>query len=303
LLGVGFLFFKKEKQKIPEKETFETAGPSLEKENFSLPEIFISSLSPSQGDTLLIKIYNGAKIEKIDGYFGREKINFFQTGKDLTALIGIDVKIKPGKLNLIINFSNGRQFEKELNIIESKFPVTELLVTKELEKRGFTVSKIVEEIVAKENLILREIVSLYTPRAYFDKAFTFPLEKIKNVGPFGNIRKSGQLTLQHLGVDLEAEIGTPVFAINNGVVRLAREFFNYGKTIVIDHGLGIFSLYLHLDEIKVFEGKEVKKGKIIALSGNTGYSIEPHLHFSLKINEASVDPLKFIEITNQHLEQ
>jgi len=188
----------------------------------------------------------------------------------------------------------GEFLRKELNIIERKFPVTELLVTKELEEKEITPSKI-EENVAKENLVLQEVLSIFTPKVYFDQPFIYPLKKIKDVGAFGNIRKSGKITLQHLGVDLEAATGTPVYAINDGRVGLSRELTNYGKTIIIDHGMGIFSLYLHLNEFKVFEGKEVKRGDIIALSGNTGYAIEPHLHFSVKINGTSIDPLRFIE--------
>ena len=104
-----------------------------------------------------------------------------------------------------------------------------------------------------------------------------------------------------MGVDLEADIGTPIYAINGGIVRLSQELTNYGKTIVIDHGSGIFSLYLHIDEFKISEGKEVKRGDIIALSGNTGYSIAPHLHFGVKINGASVDPLRFIETIEKEM--
>lgn len=179
--------------------------------------------------------------------------------------------------------------------MNSNFPVTELLVTKELEEKGFTPSKIVDEIVSKENLVLKKALSIYTPKPYFDQAFAYPLEKIKDVGPFGNIRKSVEITLQHLGVDLEADIGTPAFSINDGIVRLSQKLTNYGKTIIIDHGMRIFFPYLHLDEFKVSEGKAAKRGEIIALSGNTGYSIELHLHLSIKINRASVDPLRFIE--------
>jgi murein DD-endopeptidase MepM/ murein hydrolase activator NlpD len=116
-----------------------------------------------------------------------------------------------------------------------------------------------------------------------------------NVGAFGNIRKSGDVSLQHLGVDLDANTGTPVYAINDGKVTGVLEgLINYGNTVIIDHGLGIFSLYLHLDEFKVSLGQTVKKDDVIGLSGNTGYSIAPHLHFSIKLNGASVDPVKFI---------
>ena len=114
-------------------------------------------------------------------------------------------------------------------------------------------------------------------------------------GNFGNIRKSGSSEAQHLGVDLDVAVGTEVYAVNNGVVRLSRDFPTYGKTLAIDHGLGIYSLYLHLDEFKAAEGEEVRRGDVIGYSGDSGYSIAPHLHFSIKISGSSVDPIKFIE--------
>lgn len=267
-------------------------------ELYGCTKISISPLFPQQGDTLIIKIKTDLSPEGLKGNLNFKKINFFRMGEYLVGIFGISVKEKPGKHNLLINFPDGGQYERSINIIERKFPITELLVTDELEEKGFSPSKIQENVV-KENILLNEILSIFTPEAYFDRFFVYPLKKIKDVGAFGNFRKSGNVTLQHLGVDLEADINTPIYAINNGVVRLAQNFTNYGKTIVIDHGLGIFSLYLHIDEFKISEGKEVKRGDIIALSGNTGYSIAPHLHFGVKINGTSVDPLRFIETTEK----
>ena len=83
-------------------------------------------------------------------------------------------------------------------------------------------------------------------------------------------------------------------AMNAGVVSLAREFRVYGKTIVIDHGLGLQSIYMHLSNFKVKAGQQVKKGEPIGLSGSTGYALEPHLHVSVHIGGVSVDPVEFL---------
>jgi len=88
-------------------------------------------------------------------------------------------------------------YQKAFGLKQGDFPVTELVVTKELEEEGYSPSKIVEEITTKENLALGEILAIYTPQAYFDRAFLYPLEKIKDVGAFGNIRKSGDYAAQH----------------------------------------------------------------------------------------------------------
>ena len=280
---------------LPEKETSEG--------ELSLPQIYLSSDKLEQADTLLIKINNGAFGNKIKGELGPTKIDFLkpETAENWIGLVGIDVKKEPGKYNLVIDFPNQEQFKKELTIIERKFSITKLLVTKELEEKGYTPSKIIENIITKENLALKEILSIYTEKAYFNKAFTYPLEKIKETGAYGNIRKNEDSAIQHLGVDLQANAGTPVYAINDGLVRFSQELTIYGKTLIIDHGLGIFSLYLHLSEFKALEGELVKQEDIIGLSGNTGYSLAPHLHFSVKINGASVDPLRFIETVEKEI--
>ena len=84
-------------------------------------------------------------------------------------------------------------------------------------------------------------------------------------------------------------------AMNRGVVRIARTGISYGKTIVVDHGLGLQTFYLHLSKIKVNVGELVLPGQIIGLSGQTGYTDAPHLHLSIRLNGVSIDPMKFME--------
>lgn len=275
----------------------ETIQQKEEPEKFSLPQVYLSSNRLELGDTLLIKVKSTPVIDEVSGKFGSQNLNFFKpiTVKDWIAIVGINVREKPGEYNLVINFSDGHKIEKKLNIIERKFPITKLFLTKELKEKGYTPSKIIEDITTKENLLLREILSIFTPNAYFSKVFANPLEKIKVTGAYGNIRKNENLAIQHLGVDLKADINTPVYAINDGAVRFSKELNTYGKTLIIDHGLGIYSLYLHLNKFKVLRGEQVEQGDVIGFSGNTGYSIAPHLHFSVKVNGSSVDPLRFIE--------
>ena len=262
---------------------------------YGCKKISIFPLLPQQGDALVIKIeIADFSPEEVRGSLGPRKIDFSRIDNNLVGILGISTKEKPGKYNLSINFPDNSRYQKAINIVERKFPITELLVTEELEEKGFSPSKI-QERVRQENMKLIEVLNIFTPRAYFDNYFIYPLEKIKDVGAFGNIRKSGTVSLQHLGVDLEADTGTPIYTINDGVVRLAQDFVTYGKIIAVDHGLGIFSIYLHLDEFKTREGDTVKRGEIIGISGNTGYSIAPHLHLGIKIKGVSVDPLRFIE--------
>lgn len=99
----------------------------------------------------------------------------------------------------------------------------------------------------------------------------------------------------HTGIDIETPRKTPLVAAQTGTVIFANWFAGYGKAIIIDHGGGYATLYGHLDVINVNVGQVVKKGENIALSGNTGYSTGPHLHFEVRMNGDYVDPLTYVK--------
>jgi len=133
--------------------------------------------------------------------------------------------------------------------------------------------------------------------ALFKMQFVSPLHiPLRVVSPFGEVRDYGIGQTRHLGVDLSALAGTRVYAINDGTVIKIKNYLSYGNTIVIDHGAGIYSIYLHLSRVDVKLGETVLRNEAIGLVGNTGFATGPHLHLSLKIGEVSVDPLKFIDI-------
>jgi len=278
------------------KITIPSSTPFPEK-SLSKPEIFVSSDVLEQGDTLLIKVNTNTEVNKVSGELGSTKIDFFQpeTKGKWVGIAGISPKQKLGKYNLVINLANNEEFKKELTIIERKFPIVGLPVTE-----VYTPSKI-SETLSEDKPVLNQIFSVYTPEVYFKKAFIYPLKEFKIVGAYGVIRQSGNFGYQHLGVDLEAEIGTPVYALNDGEVLLSENLSSYGKTLIIDHGLGIFSFYCHLSEFKVSKGEKVKKGDIIALSGDSGYATEPHLPLTITVNGSSVDPLRFIETIKKEM--
>lgn len=101
----------------------------------------------------------------------------------------------------------------------------------------------------------------------------------------------GQMWGFHSGVDLAVPMGTPVQAANDGIVRLAEELPLSGNAVMIDHGLGVVTSYLHLSVIGVTVGQHVRKGEIIGNVGMTGLSLGPHLHWGVRVNGVHVDPL------------
>jgi murein DD-endopeptidase MepM/ murein hydrolase activator NlpD len=113
---------------------------------------------------------------------------------------------------------------------------------------------------------------------------------------------NGQLQSYHRGTDLRAKTGTPVYASNFGIVRLAKNLFYSGNIVIVDHGKGIFTNYAHLSKIQVVAGQHVTRGEQIGLSGSTGRVSGPHLHWGVKINGAYVDPLQFLAVISDLLE-
>ena len=100
----------------------------------------------------------------------------------------------------------------------------------------------------------------------------------------------------HDGLDFRADIGSPVYATGDGTIKLAKRYGNFGKTVIIDHGFGYETLYAHLSDyeegIKV--GTKVKRGQVIAKSGNSGLTEGPHIHYEVHLNGQAVDPLLYL---------
>jgi hypothetical protein len=113
---------------------------------------------------------------------------------------------------------------------------------------------------------------------------------------FGSRRSyaGGVLSAPHLGVDLAVPAGTPVIAAADGRVALAETLRVRGNAVVIDHGLGVYTAYYHLSEIRVRPGQEVRAGDLLGLAGSTGLATGPHLHWELRVFGAPADPLGWV---------
>jgi len=115
----------------------------------------------------------------------------------------------------------------------------------------------------------------------------YGVQRYLNGKPTGNI---------HAGLDQRAPLGTPIHAVADGVVTIAREWNVHGNTVGIDHGQGLESMYQHLSKFAVAEGAIVKKGDVIGYSGSTGRSNGPHLHWTLYANGVPVNPLEWVKV-------
>ncbi|HKK95656.1 MAG TPA: peptidoglycan DD-metalloendopeptidase family protein [Anaerovoracaceae bacterium] len=97
----------------------------------------------------------------------------------------------------------------------------------------------------------------------------------------------------HSGIDVGVGSGNPIYAAKSGVVILSQYYYGYGNAVIIDHGDGLSTLYAHLSSLNVSKGQWVEQGQVVARSGNTGISTGPHLHFEVRVNGSTVDPLLY----------
>lgn len=151
------------------------------------------------------------------------------------------------------------------------------------------------EIINEENNLLRSLFLMISERMW-DGPFIIPVDNTI-VLPFGAKRIMNKTwTSVHRGVDIRGSEGDKVKASNNGRVALARNLFLGGNTVILDHGLGIYTLYMHLSRTHVAPGDTVSKGDIIGFIGSTGRATGPHLHFGITISTISVNPLSVTEL-------
>ncbi len=257
----------------------------------SVLSVQFSDLTPSQGETVVVTISGSPEHPKVS--FDNKEIPVFFYQGGLRALVAIGAHESIGSHMVKVTADGFPDYSQSITVKSGKFPVVDLGIP---EKMGTTTPARLVQDLSKENAELNAIVALVTPETFFTRGFGLSLADNTRLGSvFGEIRKTGDQTISHLGVDFRGAEGSKVVAMNDGVVEKAESTALYGNTIIIDHGEGIFSMYLHLKTILVAKGARVKRGQVIGTLGQTGYATGPHLHLSVKINGISVDPIKFVD--------
>jgi murein DD-endopeptidase MepM/ murein hydrolase activator NlpD len=149
--------------------------------------------------------------------------------------------------------------------------------------------------IAEENALVYSVQSVVTPTKYWTGAWGWPA--VGNISStFGEMRSAnGGPYYPHTGTDIANEKGTPIYAAADGVVALNKALLLYGNSVIIDHGVGVFSSYSHMDSSLVTDGQFVHKGDVIGYMGETGYVTGPHLHWEAIIHNVLVNATLFVE--------
>ncbi len=218
------------------------------------------------------------------------------------GLVAIPFSAAPQKAVIELEWtdSRGRQTASvPVSIIEGKYKSENLRV----DSRHVTLSKENLERVGREKKEIRRIYSTSSDTRLWYGSFKKPLAS-DTTSVFGTRRLfNGQHRSTHRGADFRAAAGTPVYASNSGVVRLAQNLFYSGNIVIVDHGMGIFTNYAHLSEIQVAAGHPIARGHQIGLSGASGRVSGPHLHWGVRVSRVYVDPVQFLNVISALLGQ
>ncbi len=247
-----------------------------------------------QGEPFMIQIQGDAittDMKKI--LFDGMVVNVFTYKAIPTAFVGVPLSKKPGGYSLQAIMKNGQTIEKTITIGARQNIEKPLGIPAKLGGNTAASAKNLVSTLTKDNKSLANIKTVN--HTLWSNIFTLPLLGTTTItDPYGYTRQTDGYLIAHLGTDFRAVTGTPVMAMNRGIVRKTQFYTTYGNTIVIDHGLGLFTFYMHLSKIKVVVGELVEQGQVIGLSGSTGYADGPHLHVSVRIQGVSIDPMKFM---------
>lgn len=150
--------------------------------------------------------------------------------------------------------------------------------------------------IAREQIELGNIYKHSADQSLWRGNFDLPVQS-DVTSPFGNKRMyNGQMRNFHAGLDLKAAVGTRILAPESGKVVLAKDLYFTGNTVIVDHGLGLFTIYAHLSKIKTKLNHRISKGELIGLAGATGRVSGPHLHWGVKLQGEKVNPLDLTKI-------
>lgn len=254
------------------------------------------------GAPVLFQVKPAYRLESLTGSWLTHQIifSFDASTKMWFALAGVSLETAPGTYTLELTGerlasktpTSKVTFTRKFTVARAKYPKVELTVEgKFTEPNPDQLQQINEDKKVKQDYLNR-----VTPEREWSGQFAPPAEAaISDV--FGTERVfNGKVQSSHLGLDFRVPSGTPVAAMNEGTVLLARQLYFEGNCVVLDHGQGLLTIYMHLSEIKVREGDHAKRGQEVGLSGGSGRATGPHLHVAVRWQGTYLDPARLMQL-------
>ncbi len=202
------------------------------------------------------------------------------------AVVGVPLDTRPGTQELAVVASGGTR-NVAFDVKDKAYAVQRLTIKN---KAMVTLSPADLARVHRESKEIDAVYDTWTPKLHAQLPFALPVKGVET-SPFGVRRVlNGKPRSPHSGIDIAARAGTPVRAPADGIVAKVGDFFFNGNTVMIDHGQGLVSVYVHLSRIKVHEGEPVRRGQVIALVGSTGRTTGADLHWTVALNGCYINP-------------
>ena len=271
-------------------------------ENTLLVEYFPKVVK--QGGVCFVRASGPASIKTVYGEFRGEKFPMAFAGHKRTneGLLGIDMNTGPATYELKVIAKDGKRrvytSALRLKVEKIEFKTQKLSLPPSM----VDLDPQTLERVEKEEKRLKDLFQGYRDEKLWSGAFVRPVPG-ESTTAFGLRRIiNDQARNPHTGMDLRADEGAPVLASNSGIVALVDQLFFSGKSVILDHGWGTYSMYFHLSQTLVSKGDRVRTGAMLGRVGSTGRSKGPHLHWGIRINGARVDPLALLRLT-EHLRE
>jgi murein DD-endopeptidase MepM/ murein hydrolase activator NlpD len=262
----------------------------------------LTSAAARQGGLLELTLSSRGPVAQLKGEWAGRALPFWTGAAGPSAqtvqhaLLGVDLERKPGRyeLNLAGQLPPGDASfacHASIDVAAGKFAIESLKVAP-----GFVeLSPEDRERANKESERVHAIFARLTPERLWSGPFRIPLTGSRSGHNFGKRRVlNGTAGSPHTGLDIPAPAGTPIHASQAGRVVLAENLFFSGNTVIVDHGLGVYTFYGHMKSIHVTEDEDVQAGAVLGLVGSTGRATGPHLHWSLIVDGARVNPLGIV---------
>jgi murein DD-endopeptidase MepM/ murein hydrolase activator NlpD len=254
-------------------------------------------LRPKIGDVAWVHVRSVSDAAFVAGSVGDRSLLFFPYDDGQAALVGLDLETKPETLGWRIAVQERgrppRLAEGSLAIGRRDFAVQRLTLPAGM----VDLDPDTERRALSEIERMQALYRTVTPERLWRGPFTRPVAGTEPGTGFGSRRViNGKPRAPHSGIDFAAERGTPVVAVNGGRVALLGDFFFPGRLIILDHGLGLYTLYFHLDTVAVGDDERVERGQVIGTVGATGRATGPHLHFGAHMGGARVDPAVLLNL-------
>jgi hypothetical protein len=253
----------------------------------------------ASGSPALFSIDLPADTTSVTARWQDHTLTFFRLPHTNTwsGLAGVDVETKPGSYPILLEATHPdgtkQTIREDIPIEAAPYQEIPLDVPDKFVEPPPSALK---KIAADQALKNKAFASTAT-KPLWSGPFRPPLKTAPQTDSFGTRRVfNGKLASIHRGLDYHARTGTPVMAVNSGRVVLARPLYFEGNCVIIDHGLGLMTLYMHLSHFNVKEGQKVSRGQLIALSGGTGRVTGPHLHLGVRWEGTYLDPVKLYAI-------